>query len=86
MSLKKYKYRVKDLSHDIEDAFKCHKVVQVKKWYGLVTIKEFPVYYYNDGTVKLTDNGWEKIQFEVNTTSGTHKPKTKVETIWRNYI
>lgn len=35
---------------------------------------------------KLTDNGWEKIQFEVNTTSGTHKPKTKVETIWRNYI
>ena len=35
---------------------------------------------------KLTDNGWEKIQFEVNTTSGTHKPKTKVETIWRNYV
>ena len=28
--MKKYKYRVKDLSNDIGDAFKCHKVVQVK--------------------------------------------------------
>ena len=28
--------------------------MQVKKWYGWVTIKEFPVYYLNDGTVKLT--------------------------------
>ena len=53
--MKKYKYRVKDLSNDIGDAFKCHKVVQVKKWYGWVTIKEFPIYYLNDGTVKLTD-------------------------------
>ena len=53
--MKKYKYRVKDLSNDIGDAFKCHKVVQVKKWYGWVSIKEFSVYYYNDGTVKLTD-------------------------------
>ena len=54
--MKKYKYRVKDLSNDIGDAFKCHKVVQVKKWYGWVTIKEFPIYYLNDGTVKLSDN------------------------------
>ena len=53
--MKKYKYRVKDLSNDIGGAFKCHKVVQVKKWYGWVTIKEFPIYYLNDGTVKLTD-------------------------------
>ena len=53
--MKKYKYSVKDLSNDIGDAFKCHKVVQVKKWYGWVTIKEFPIYYLNDGTVKLTD-------------------------------
>ena len=53
--MKKYKYRVKDLSNDIGDVFKCHKVVQVKKWYGWVTIKEFPVYYLNDGTVKITD-------------------------------
>lgn len=55
MSLKKYKYRVKDLSNDIEDAFKCHKVVQVKKWYGWVTIKEFPIFYYNDGTVRISE-------------------------------
>ena len=53
--MKKYKYRVKDLSNDIGDVFKCHKVVQVKKWYGWVTIKEFPIYYLHDGTVKLTD-------------------------------
>lgn len=54
MKKKKYKYRVKDLCNDIGDIFKCHKVVQVKKWYGWVTIKDFPVYYLNDGTVKLT--------------------------------
>lgn len=52
--MKKYKYRVKDLA-DAWDVFKCNKVVQVKKWYGWVTIKEFPVYYLNDGTVKLTE-------------------------------
>ena len=49
--MKKYKYRVKDLHNDIVDVFKCHKVVQVKKWYGWVTIKDFGESYYNDGTV-----------------------------------
>lgn len=34
---------------------------------------------------KLTDNGFKKIQFEVNTISGNRKPKTKVETLWKNY-
>lgn len=35
---------------------------------------------------KLVDNGWNKIQFEVNTISGDKKPKTKIETLWKNYI
>ena len=34
---------------------------------------------------QLTNAGWEKIQFNVNTVSGTMTPKTKVETLWRNY-
>lgn len=34
---------------------------------------------------KLVENGFEKIQFEVKTVSGNFTPKTKVETLWRNY-
>lgn len=33
----------------------------------------------------LGSNGFQKIQFEVNTVSGNRKPKTKIETLWRNY-
>lgn len=33
----------------------------------------------------LTDNGFQKIQFEVNTVSSDKKPKVKVETLWKNY-
>ena len=48
-----YKYRVKELSNDIGDVFKSHKVIQVKRWFGWVTIKDFGEFYYNDGTVNL---------------------------------
>lgn len=34
---------------------------------------------------KLTENGFEKIQFEVKTITGNFTPKTKVETLWKNY-
>lgn len=34
---------------------------------------------------RFVDNGWEKIQFDVKTVSGTMQPKTKTETLWRNY-
>lgn len=34
---------------------------------------------------KLTDNGFIKISFEVNTISGAYKPKVKTETLWKNY-
>lgn len=34
---------------------------------------------------KLVNNGWNKIQFEVNTTGGDKKPKKKIETLWKNY-
>lgn len=33
----------------------------------------------------LEENGFKKIQFNVNTVSGKWKPKTKVETLWKNY-
>lgn len=41
--------------------------------------------YDSDLYKRLTDNGFEKIQFTVNTISGNRKPKTKVETLWKNY-
>jgi DNA adenine methylase len=34
---------------------------------------------------KLTDNGFNMNQFEVNTIDSKFKPKTKVETLWKNY-
>jgi DNA adenine methylase len=34
---------------------------------------------------KLTENGFEKIQFEVKTMDGNFNKKTKVETLWKNY-
>ena len=33
----------------------------------------------------LTENGFTKINFQVNTISGTFKPKVKTETLWKNY-
>lgn len=33
----------------------------------------------------LVENGFEKIQFEVKTISGNFTPKTKIETLWKNY-
>ncbi len=33
----------------------------------------------------LTENGFSKINFEVKTIDSKFKPKTKVETLWRNY-
>lgn len=33
----------------------------------------------------LTESGFEKIQFEVKTISGTFQKKTKTETLWKNY-
>lgn len=33
----------------------------------------------------LTDANFTKIQFEVNTVDGKMRPKTKVETLWKNY-
>jgi DNA adenine methylase len=34
----------------------------------------------------LTDNGWNKIKFDVKTQDGNRKPKIKTEVLWMNYI
>ena len=34
---------------------------------------------------KLIDNGFKKINFNVNTITGQRKPKIKTETLWINY-
>lgn len=41
--------------------------------------------YDCDEYEKLTQNGFEKIQFEVKTVGGDMKKKTKIETLWKNY-
>jgi len=41
--------------------------------------------YDNELYDRLTDNGFTKISFTVNTVTGTREPKTKVETLWKNY-
>lgn len=33
----------------------------------------------------LLENGFSKIKFEVKTIDGNRKPKTKIETLWKNY-
>jgi len=33
----------------------------------------------------LTDNGWERRDFVINTQDGKRKPKTKTESLWLNY-
>lgn len=35
--------------------------------------------------VPLVENGFTKVEFNVNTIDGTLKPKTKTECLWRNY-
>ena len=34
---------------------------------------------------RLTNAGWQKIDFTVNTIGGDMKPKSKIETLWKNY-
>ena len=51
-----YKYRVKELCNDIGDVFKSHKVVQVKRWFGWVTIKDFGEFRYDDGSVSILES------------------------------
>jgi len=41
--------------------------------------------YDNEMYDVLTDNGWNKYHFVVNTMGGDHKKKTKIETLWYNY-
>jgi hypothetical protein len=33
----------------------------------------------------LAENGWTQCDFNVNTTTGARKPKSKTESLWRNY-
>ncbi|MFW5804757.1 MAG: hypothetical protein ACOCWG_05960, partial [bacterium] len=34
---------------------------------------------------ELTNNKWDKIQFEVKTIDGKCRKKNKIETLWKNY-
>ena len=41
--------------------------------------------YDNELYDKLLDYGFKKVSFDVNTITGTRKPKIKTETLWKNY-
>jgi len=41
--------------------------------------------YDNELYDRLLENGFTKVSFEVNTVDGKRNPKTKVETLWKNY-
>ena len=41
--------------------------------------------YDNDLYNILTDNGWNKFVFDIKTTDGKNRPKTKTEVLWYNY-
>lgn len=56
-------------------------IENVLKSNAKILISGYDHSYYD----KLVDNGWQKIQFNVNTTSGNFNPKTKTETLWKNY-
>jgi DNA adenine methylase len=49
-----------------------------------ILISGYDCELYNDLT-DIYGHQWKKIQFEVNTTDTEYKPKTKIETIWKNY-
>ena len=34
----------------------------------------------------LTKHGWKQYNFQINTTDGNRKPKSKTETVWKNYV
>jgi DNA adenine methylase len=53
----------------------------VLKCEGKFLISGYDNKYYD----VLTDNGWDKINFNVKTIGGNMKPKTKIETLWKNY-
>jgi DNA adenine methylase len=46
-----------------------------------IIISGYDCELYNE----LTENGFEKIQFEVNTIDGNFNRKTKTETLWKNF-
>lgn len=41
--------------------------------------------YDNEMYEKLLEHGFKKVSFDVNTVTGTRQPKTKTETLWKNY-
>jgi len=55
-------------------------LLQVKK--AMVLLSGYNCSEYQ----RLSDAGWNRIELKVNTTSGNHKPKTKTEYLWKNYI
>ena len=41
--------------------------------------------YDNEMYKILTENGWNKYSFDIKTTDGKNRPKTKIETLYYNY-
>jgi len=66
---------------DMEDDKHIELLNLIKQCKGKVLISGYDNELYNT----LTENGWNKSQFIVNTTGGDFKSKQKTETLWYNY-
>lgn len=66
---------------DMEDEQHTKFLDTVIKSKSKILISGYDCEMYN----RLTENGFEKINFEVKTIDGAFKKKTKVETLWKNY-
>ena len=66
---------------DMDDTQQEQFVESVLNSKAKILISGYDCELYN----KLTDNGFTKIQFEVKTIDGNFNPKTKTETLWKNY-
>jgi DNA adenine methylase len=66
---------------DMEDQQHIELLDVIQKCKGKVLISGYDNELYDI----LTENGWNKYNFDVNTVGGNHKPKIKTETLWYNY-
>lgn len=71
------RYKV-DMSNELQNKF-IDTVISCKNTKHLISG------YKCDEYLKLEENGFKRIDFEVNTIGGNMKPKTKIESLWLNY-
>lgn len=68
--------------HDMDDS---QQEAFVTVLLGIANAQVMISGYDNPLYTRLTDAGWHKVSFDVNTVDGNGEPKTKTEYLWLNY-